>query len=894
MASDPRPDPPAQPSSVTARAPPDTLPPQGTARPGGATGGAPAGFAAGSRPLPEYELISLLGRGGFGEVWKATGPGGFEVALKFIRLGEQAGAVELRSLELMKGIRHAHLLPMFGAWQRDDLLVIAMELAERTLWDRWREVAAQGLPGIPFAEMVVYLQEAAKGLDFLNERRHPSALGEVTGIQHKDIKPQNLLLVGGTVKVADFGLARMLEQTIANASGGLTPGYAAPEFFQGKVTRWSDQYCLAVSYCLLRGGRLPFEGSAMQVMAGHVLQPPDLSMLPEGERPAVARALAKDPERRWPTCRDFAESVASSSGSGAQALAIAAPAVGQNEFAGSASTRAPAPIMVPAPEGPSPSRRRVGAVGLVASIVLPALAAMGVVCWQNPQLLRRGNTDAAAAPVTTAVNSPVPPGATPQSTAAKEAVPEKPAPMVAPEVPAPPAVLRLMPVGEAVVETGKRGFIRMRVLRQDCTGPVRLEVVGLPEGVRADAATIAGDREGGRIPLQAGDDALGCAKTVRVRAELGEARAEQSVLLTVRVTPSLRLLPLDDLTMQARQVRTVAVRVRRRNLSGPVDLRLEGLPEAVKAQPGTVPAGTAVGRLELRVLAKAVPQTRAVRVIAEADGLLAEGTFRLTIGPVRTMAELAAECSDAIRRYPGEAGNYCDRGRFYFDQKEYQKAVANFTEAVRLDPDYAAAYYNRGTARVRTHDCDGAIADCGRAIALDPRSAAAYNCRGVARVELKEYDKALEDYNDAIRLDPHYAIAFSNRGNAYVALKEQDKAMADYDKAAQLDPQYALTYIGRGNLFRARKQPDRAMADYEKAVQLDPFLAVGYNNRGTIHRDRKEYDKAVADYTEAIRLDPRYALAYTNRAHAYELKGDAARAKADREKAAALNSPAGK
>src|SRR5438270_2651399 len=111
---------------------PDTSPPAGVApvdhdiRASGAPG---VSLTPGARPLPEFELVKLLGRGGFGEVWGATGPGGVEVALKFIRLGEQAGQVELRSLELMKNVRHPHLLPLFGAWQCDEFLILAMELA---------------------------------------------------------------------------------------------------------------------------------------------------------------------------------------------------------------------------------------------------------------------------------------------------------------------------------------------------------------------------------------------------------------------------------------------------------------------------------------------------------------------------------------------------------------------------------------------------------------------------------------------------------------------------------------------------------------------------------------------------------------------------------------------
>jgi hypothetical protein len=264
-------------------------------------------LAPGVEPVPGYRLLSRLGQGGFGEVWKAAGPGGFPVALKFVRLAGKAGAVETHALEVIKGVRHANLLPTFGAWQRDSFLIVAMELADRTLLDRFQEAKARNLPGIPGPELLEYFTEAARGIDFLNTSQPPSESQEAAGIQHRDIKPQNLLLVGGCVKVADFGLARVLSHTVTGHSGSMTPAYAAPEYFEGRTHRHSDQYSLAVAYCQLRGGRLPFEGNAAEVMAGHLHRPPDLTMLPEVERPVVARALAKNPAQRWPTCRTFVE-----------------------------------------------------------------------------------------------------------------------------------------------------------------------------------------------------------------------------------------------------------------------------------------------------------------------------------------------------------------------------------------------------------------------------------------------------------------------------------------------------------------------------------------------------------------------------------------------------------
>src|SRR5439155_18739910 len=117
-------------------------------------------LAPNAEPVPGYQLVRRLGRGGFGEVWSATGPGGFAVALKFICLEDKGAGLEVRALELIKNIRHPNLLSTFGAWQQEGFLILALELADQTLAQRLAEAVGRGLPGIPRAELLEYMREA--------------------------------------------------------------------------------------------------------------------------------------------------------------------------------------------------------------------------------------------------------------------------------------------------------------------------------------------------------------------------------------------------------------------------------------------------------------------------------------------------------------------------------------------------------------------------------------------------------------------------------------------------------------------------------------------------------------------------------------------------------------
>src|SRR3954451_25267520 len=261
---------------------------------------------ANAEPIPGYKLIERLGGGGFGEVWKAEVPGGLFKAMKFVYGDLQAadsddGAraeQELKAMSRVKTVHHPFILSLERYDIIDGQLIIVMELADRTLWDRFKECRQQGLPGIPRNELLIYIEETAEALDLMNNQFQ---------LQHLDIKPQNLFLVFNHVKVADFGLVKDLgNMAAATITGGVTPVYAAPETFDGWLSRFSDQYSLAIVFQELLTGQRPFQGSTMrQLVMQHLQSPPDLGPLPAADRPAVARALAKDPADRFPTCLEF-------------------------------------------------------------------------------------------------------------------------------------------------------------------------------------------------------------------------------------------------------------------------------------------------------------------------------------------------------------------------------------------------------------------------------------------------------------------------------------------------------------------------------------------------------------------------------------------------------------
>jgi eukaryotic-like serine/threonine-protein kinase len=262
-----------------------------------------------STPLvpPRYIEVEAIGHGGMGTIYAARDRDlRRKVAIKVLddhlaRDPETRRRFmrEARAAARLSG--HDHIITIFDVGEWNDRPFIVMEfLSGGTLAQRMRDARPE------LGDVLRWLEQAAEALGCAHRE----------GIIHRDVKPANLLFDNrGDLHVADFGIARIADETTGMTMAGTilgTAGYLSPEQARGdKASELSDVYALAVvAYELLTGGR-PFErGSATAEAAAHAHEPvPPASERGVGIPPEVDavfdRALAKDPSQRYRTASDF-------------------------------------------------------------------------------------------------------------------------------------------------------------------------------------------------------------------------------------------------------------------------------------------------------------------------------------------------------------------------------------------------------------------------------------------------------------------------------------------------------------------------------------------------------------------------------------------------------------
>ncbi|MGD1109423.1 MAG: serine/threonine-protein kinase, partial [Mycobacterium sp.] len=259
-----------------------------------------------------YTIVRRLGVGGMGEVYLAQHPRlPRRDALKILP-DELTANLEFRQrfnreADLAASLYNEHIVGIHDRGEYEGRLWISMDYVEGT--DAARLQRDEFPSGMPKTDVVEIISAVADALDYAHSR----------GLLHRDVKPANILLTEASprrrILLADFGIARELGEvsglTATNMLMGTT-AYCAPEQLQGlDLDGRADQYALGCTAFNLLTGSAPFQSSNPAVIITQHLSapPPPISLrrpeLAELDR-ALAKALAKSPNDRYPTCADFA------------------------------------------------------------------------------------------------------------------------------------------------------------------------------------------------------------------------------------------------------------------------------------------------------------------------------------------------------------------------------------------------------------------------------------------------------------------------------------------------------------------------------------------------------------------------------------------------------------
>jgi tRNA A-37 threonylcarbamoyl transferase component Bud32 len=264
--------------------------------------------------LGRYKIIKEIGRGAMGTVYQGYDPKIDRiVALKTIRKDRLAESKDVEDLVMrfQKEVRatgklvHPNIIVVYDTGEDEETAYIAMEYIEG---DTLENLLQKGIP-FSLEKIIDIVDQICDGLEYTH--RH--------GIVHRDLKPSNIMLVkGGRVKITDFGISKAVgasSSPLTQAGVFLgTPSYMSPEQIVGsKINGRSDLFSLGIILYQLLTGEKPFAGYTISTLLYNIVnkdpKPPSQidSGLPLHFDEVLARALAKDPDKRYHTAKEFLE-----------------------------------------------------------------------------------------------------------------------------------------------------------------------------------------------------------------------------------------------------------------------------------------------------------------------------------------------------------------------------------------------------------------------------------------------------------------------------------------------------------------------------------------------------------------------------------------------------------
>ena len=762
-------------------------------------------LSAGSDFGTRYRIVSLLGQGAMGRVYKA-----FDkdldrvVAIKVVRPGMMAETDALKrfkqELLLASKVSHKNILRIHDLGEVGDVKFISMAFVEGSDLNK----LIQQNPNMPFERVLSFAEQLADAL----------AAAHSEEVIHRDLKPQNILVAADDhLYVSDFGLAKSFERdAIGMTRTGVflgTPLYMSPEQVEGKnADQRSDLYSYGLILYEMVTGSVPFSGdSTFKVMYDRLKTKPKNLRSQNPNIPAwfdrvVMRCLEKDPANRYQRADDILADLRGSRAtlSASRSIQITLPQFTDRKWiwwaGGGVLVLAALTFAIPAVRhlifphggGNAPPGSQVSGV--------PALSAGKFVAVLPFKVL--GDEQS------------------------------------------------LGYVAEGLNEALSAKLFQMKDLRMASDSSLTsisdkdpLDKIARSLGVNLIVeGLIQGDADKMSIIVNLHDIADG--KEIWSQQFAGVPKDVLSIedQISTQLVSALQIKPTDDEMARASERPTDNIDAYdlylrgRQALKGPESSKaaksaLDYFQQAIEKDAGFALAYTGVADASLVMYANtkdsfwAQKATGAAQQAEQLKDSLPEVHFALGSVYQKTgkTSQAVAEINRGLKLAPNSEAGYIRLGTAYTDAGQQEEAIAAFKKAIEVNPYYWGGHNELGRAYFSIGENEKALAEFQRVTELEPDNVTGWNNVATTHERMGQYAESIPAYQKSIQLSPTW-LAYCNLGYVYTILKQYPEAIDSLEKSVALGPNQEFCVGNLADAYRYAGQTDKAQATYERAIAL--------------------------------------------------------------------------
>ena len=781
------------------------------------------GLSAGDLVAGNYQILAHAGSGGMGVVYRARDVKlERTVALKFLPPEVNASEKEkqrfLTEARLAAALDHPNIGAIYGVDATDDgrAFIIMAFYEGPSLASRINSGVRLKLP-----EILDIAKQMAQGL----------AAAHSHNIVHRDIKPSNVMFAGsGLVKIVDFGLAHVSEQTATLTHGAAgTLGYMAPEQALNRgVDERADIWALGVVLAEMLIGHNPFQRDNLSATLLAVLNEPPASLegTPLELQRIVYRALSKDRLKRYQSCSELLKDLEEAHVVLEQSPDLSNVRSSRRSRPTSDFRRSLEEASKSAMSLPVARPRRLSFVGIAAVVVVLIVAA--IAAWLGPArtwLQTRANHGKSAA-------------------------------LQIPQ----PAILALLPVAPVAADSP------LNSLGQGLIESVGAKLSNLAENRAFEIITTRNLQEKGLTTLADAHRQFGA--NLGLSVNLQQSGDLVKVSYSLLDAQSGGALVGNSITVPAADVFAVEANVVEGTVSA---LQLKLLPEEETALRVHGTSAPAAYNYYLRARGYLVDYTKvdnvenAIRMNREALKLdpnfgaakagLGEAYWRkYALTKDKSLTEQAkAECESAVALgNAGAAGHIC-LGLVDSGSGQYRDGAKQFQLAVELEPANESAAIGLASALEHQGAVNDAEVAYQRGIDSHPLSYFAYNAMGGFYYRRSEYEKAIRMFQKVTELAPDNYAGYVNLGGTYNDLGRFLEAIEPLKRSIALRPSYG-GYTNLGTSYMGLHKMNEAADAYQQAVKLDPKEYVTWGNLASAQYYSGSKQQGLTSYRKAAEL----------------------------------------